>query len=178
MPTTAGCLHSRELPAACCHPLAALQLLWHSINWTVWRIRCALSAPHSSIVCASRSLSPPACIESQSQSQHSIPEQASSSILEHPRAAPGRHSCLQCLCKFIYAKETQSSTGFGCNLLTTRVTAPRQRHCCHAVAYVQRVLHADELVSLVASATPSAHWQTKLTLSCLSSASRTLLEYL
>lgn len=81
------------------------------------------------------------------------PQAGIAGALKHPRAYPGQHSCMQCLCKFIYAKETQSSPGFGCNLLTTRVTAP-ERQCCLALAYVQRAVHTDEVVSPPLSSPP------------------------
>lgn len=143
-------------PSSCYLPPPTwVQLLWHSIDWTLWRIRCALSAPQNSCSmahpalpallllslissCLSRSRS---CSHSRNTRSLSWHPRVSQSIPEHPRAAPGQHSCMQCLCKFIYAKETQSSPGFGCNLLTTRVTAPRQSDTHHAV------LHADELLT-------------------------------
>lgn len=149
MPTALQGAASPQPPSCSLPPPSWVQLLWHSIDWTLWRIRCALSAPQNSCSmahpalpallllcllssCLSRSRS---CSHSRNTRSLSWHPRVSRSIPEHPRAAPGQHSCMQCLCKFIYAKETQSSPGFGCNLLTTRVTAPRQSDT-----------HADELV--------------------------------
>lgn len=169
MPTP-GCLHSVALPPLLALPLAR-QLLWHSINWTLWRIRCALSAPKIALAALSLSLLLPIRVAVGVAVPVATldPQAGIAGVLKHPRASPGLHSCMQCLCKFIYAKETQSSPGFGCNLLTTRVTLPERQCCLVALAYVQRAVHTDEVVSPLSfspSCCPSS--RTELTLPCSS----------